>query len=80
MELLEMVNLKDKAKAKVKELSGGQKQRFSVATTLINDPRIIFLDEPTTGLDPQARRSLVGTGKKYPGKRNYGYHYYTLYG
>ncbi len=58
MELLEMVNLKDKAKAKVKELSGGQKQRFSVATTLINKPRIIFLDEPTTGLDPQARRSL----------------------
>jgi ABC-2 type transport system ATP-binding protein len=58
MELLEMVNLKDKAKAKFKELSGGQKQRFSVATTLINDPRIIFLDEPTTGLDPQARRSL----------------------
>jgi ABC-2 type transport system ATP-binding protein len=58
MELLDMVNLKDKAKAKVKELSGGQKQRFSVATTLINHPRIIFLDEPTTGLDPQARRSL----------------------
>ncbi|HEX2631080.1 MAG TPA: ABC transporter ATP-binding protein [Chitinophagaceae bacterium] len=58
MELLEMVNLKDKAKSQFKSLSGGQKQRFSVATTLINDPRIIFLDEPTTGLDPQARRSL----------------------
>jgi len=58
VELLETVNLKDKAKAKFKELSGGQKQRFSVATTLINEPRIIFLDEPTTGLDPQARRSL----------------------
>ena len=58
MNLLEMVNLKDKAKAKVKELSGGQKQRFSVATTLINDPKIVFLDEPTTGLDPQARRNL----------------------
>jgi ABC-2 type transport system ATP-binding protein len=57
-ELLDMVNLRDKAKAKFKELSGGQKQRFSVATTLINQPRIIFLDEPTTGLDPQARRSL----------------------
>jgi ABC-2 type transport system ATP-binding protein len=58
IELLETVNLKEKAKAKFKELSGGQKQRFSVATTLINEPRIIFLDEPTTGLDPQARRSL----------------------
>ncbi|MEP6701269.1 MAG: ABC transporter ATP-binding protein [Bacteroidota bacterium] len=58
MELLETVNLKDKAKAKFKQLSGGQKQRFSVATTLINQPKIIFLDEPTTGLDPQARRSL----------------------
>jgi ABC-2 type transport system ATP-binding protein len=56
--LLEMVNLKDKANAKVKELSGGQKQRFSIATTLINDPKIVFLDEPTTGLDPQARRNL----------------------
>jgi ABC-2 type transport system ATP-binding protein len=58
MDLLELVNLKDKAKAKFKELSGGQKQRFSVATTLINQPKVIFLDEPTTGLDPQARRNL----------------------
>ncbi|MES2773803.1 MAG: ABC transporter ATP-binding protein [Bacteroidota bacterium] len=56
--LLDIVNLRDKAKAKVKELSGGQKQRFSIATTLINKPKIIFLDEPTTGLDPQARRNL----------------------
>jgi len=68
MELLDMVNLKDKAKAKVKELSGGQKQRFSVATTLINQPRIIFLDEPTTGLDPQARRSLWELVKQIRGK------------
>lgn len=58
MALLDTVNLRDKAKAKFKELSGGQKQRFSIATTLINRPRIIFLDEPTTGLDPQARRNL----------------------
>jgi ABC-2 type transport system ATP-binding protein len=58
LELLDKVNLRDKAKAKFKELSGGQKQRFSIATTLINKPRIIFLDEPTTGLDPQARRNL----------------------
>ena len=58
IELLEMVNLKDKARNKYKEMSGGQKQRFSIATTLINKPKIIFLDEPTTGLDPQARRNL----------------------
>lgn len=58
MDFLDMVNLRDKTKAKFKELSGGQKQRFSIATTLINQPRIIFLDEPTTGLDPQARRNL----------------------
>src|SRR6476469_3160424 len=57
-ELLELVNLNDKAKNKYKELSGGQKKRFSIATTLINKPKIIFLDEPTTGLDPQARRNL----------------------
>ncbi|HYF30127.1 MAG TPA: ABC transporter ATP-binding protein [Chitinophagaceae bacterium] len=58
VELLDMVNLRDKAKAQYKSLSGGQKQRFSIATTLINRPKIIFLDEPTTGLDPQARRNL----------------------
>ena len=58
MQLLKKVNLVDKSKNKAKELSGGQKQRFSIATTLINNPKIIFLDEPTTGLDPQARRNL----------------------
>ncbi|MEP6584263.1 MAG: ABC transporter ATP-binding protein [Ginsengibacter sp.] len=56
--LLDIVNLRDKAKSKYKNMSGGQKQRFSIATTLINKPKIIFLDEPTTGLDPQARRNL----------------------
>lgn len=56
--LLQQVNLEDKAKSQFKNLSGGQKQRFSIATTLINSPAIIFLDEPTTGLDPQARRNL----------------------
>jgi ABC-2 type transport system ATP-binding protein len=56
--LLRMVGLEEKAKARYKELSGGQKQRFSIATTLINKPSIVFLDEPTTGLDPQARRNL----------------------
>ncbi len=58
IELLDKVQLTDKAKAKYKALSGGQKQRFSIATTLIHQPKIIFLDEPTTGLDPQARRNL----------------------
>lgn len=57
-EILTSVGLEDKAKAKYKELSGGQKQRFSISTTLINHPKIVFLDEPTTGLDPQARRNL----------------------
>ena len=58
LSLLNKVNLSDKANAKFKQLSGGQKQRFSIATTLINKPIIVFLDEPTTGLDPQARRNL----------------------
>lgn len=58
MALLKKVQLEDKAKAKFNTLSGGQKQRFSIATTLIPSPKIIFLDEPTTGLDPQARRNL----------------------
>ena len=73
--LLEKVNLIDKAKAKFKELSGGQKQRFSIATTLINKPKIIFLDEPTTGLDPQARRNLWDLIKEIRANHNY-----TLYG
>jgi ABC-2 type transport system ATP-binding protein len=58
IDLLKKVGLVDKAKEIFKKLSGGQKQRFSIATTLINKPDIIFLDEPTTGLDPQARRNL----------------------
>ncbi|MEX0635650.1 MAG: ABC transporter ATP-binding protein, partial [Ferruginibacter sp.] len=48
MALLQKVNLQDKANNKIKQLSGGQQQRFSIATTLINQPRIVFLDEPTT--------------------------------
>lgn len=57
-ELLRKVNLVDKAEAKPDNLSGGQKQRFSIACALVNDPRVLFLDEPTTGLDPQAKRNL----------------------
>ncbi len=58
MAALKEVQLEDKAGSFFEKLSGGQKQRFSIASTLINKPRIIFLDEPTTGLDPQARINL----------------------
>ena len=58
IDLLEKVGLSEKLKAKPKQLSGGQKQRFSIACALVNNPKILFLDEPTTGLDPQAKRNL----------------------
>jgi len=58
VELLKKVNLEEKANAKPANLSGGQKQRFSIACALVNDPKVLFLDEPTTGLDPQAKRNL----------------------
>ena len=56
--LLAKVDLLEKAQAKPARLSGGQKQRFSIACALVNTPKILFLDEPTTGLDPQAKRRL----------------------
>ena len=67
-ELIELVDLKDKAKELYKNLSGGLKQRLGIAIALVNDPEVLFLDEPTTGLDPRARREvwqvLLGLKKK----------------
>ena len=56
--LLRAVGLEDRADQMAEKLSGGQKQRLSIAVALVNDPQVLFLDEPTTGLDPQARRNL----------------------
>ncbi len=55
---LDEVNLGDKADSYIENLSGGQKQRFSIVAALVHNPKVFFLDEPTTGLDPQARRNL----------------------
>lgn len=57
-EVLEMINLTDHRNKRVKALSGGQRQRLAIGLAMISDPQIIFLDEPTTGLDPQARRNI----------------------
>jgi ABC-2 type transport system ATP-binding protein len=67
-ELIELANLKDKSKEQFMNLSGGLKQRLGIAITLVNNPEVVFLDEPTTGLDPRARREvwdvLLGLKKK----------------
>jgi ABC-2 type transport system ATP-binding protein len=68
--LIELANLKDKSREQFKNLSGGLKQRLGIAIALVNDPEIVFLDEPTTGLDPRARREVweVLRGLKQQGK------------
>ena len=68
--LIALVNLKDKTKEQYKNLSGGLKQRLGIAVALVNDPEVVFLDEPTTGLDPRARREVwdVLLGLKNKGK------------
>ena len=58
IKILQTVQLEEKAKSYAEHLSGGQRQRFSIATALVHNPQVFFLDEPTTGLDPQARRNL----------------------
>jgi lipooligosaccharide transport system ATP-binding protein len=57
-ELLDFVEMKEKSKARIGDLSGGMKRRLVLARSLVNDPQMLILDEPTTGLDPQSRRSV----------------------
>ncbi len=67
-EAIAMVELQDKADTRLEHLSGGQKQRAYLACSLINEPRLLFLDEPTTGLDPQSRRMIWDLLQKHKGR------------
>ncbi len=67
-ELLEQVGLADKGKRRVRQLSGGEQQRFALAASLVNDPDLVILDEPTTGLDPVSRRDLWALVRQVRGK------------
>src|SRR6266699_3414663 len=66
--LIELVDLKDKRDEQFKKLSGGLKQRVGLAVSLVNDPDVVFLDEPTTGLDPRARRDVWGVVERLKGQ------------
>jgi ABC-2 type transport system ATP-binding protein len=66
--LLRAVGLEDKARQPAEKLSGGQRQRLSIAVAMVNDPQVLFLDEPTTGLDPQARRNLWDLVREIQGR------------
>jgi len=65
LEIIRLAQLEEKAKVYVRKLSGGQKQRLSVACALVGDPDLVFLDEPSTGLDPQSRRQLWSVIESY---------------